>query len=190
MTEEEKKRLAERAMEEERRKEALREKEPKWRLYCILDEIFNKDFSNEQYLQRLIKDAFDNDCAGDDNDRWSYLLDNFQLKQQFDVFEEYDGLNTDDSHGIVLTINLPLLTRGHAIQCHLLNSKFLQIHVPTLYHLALALPFEVEQDSIKCHFDCKIRRLFVHAVRTKQVEEPETVEPEVEVFEADRSEPA
>jgi len=44
-------------------------------------------------LGKLVKDAFDNDCTGDDNDRWSYLLDNFQLKQQFEVFEEYDGMN-------------------------------------------------------------------------------------------------
>ena len=41
MTEEEKQQLAERAMEEERRKEALREKEPKWKLFCILDDRFN-----------------------------------------------------------------------------------------------------------------------------------------------------
>ena len=176
-------------MEEERRKEALREKEPKWKLFCILDERFNADFGDEKYLQRLVKDAFDNDCAGDDKDRWSHLLDNFELKQQFDVFEQYDGLNEEDASGLVLTVTLPLLSRGHAIQCHLLSNKFLQIHVPTLYHLALALPFEVTEDSLKCHFDCKIRRLFIHAVRVKKEAEssPETnPDDDVEVFEADR----
>lgn len=108
------------------------------------------------------------------------------------MFEEYDGLNNDDASGVVLTVTLPLLARGHAIQCHLLKSKFLQIHVPTLYHLALALPFSVEEDSVKCHFDCKIRRLFVHAVRAKEPEEQSAsvTEPEVEVFEEGRSQPA
>lgn len=81
MTAEERQRLAERAMEEERRKEALREKEPKWKLFCVLDERFNKDFADESCLQRLVNDAFENDCAGDGNDRWSHLLDNFELKQ-------------------------------------------------------------------------------------------------------------
>jgi len=191
MTEEERQQLAERAMEEERRKAALREKEPKWQLYCVLHERFNKDFADDGYLQRLIKNAFDNDCAGDENDRWSHLLDNFELKQQYDVFEEYDGLNSDDASGLVLTVTLPLLARGHAIQCHVLKQKFLQIHVPTLYHLALAFPFAVDESSVKCHFDCKIRRLFVHATKAEQPEE-EVAETEaadpfgVDVFEEDQ----
>lgn len=73
MTEEEKNRLAQRALDEERRKEALREKEPKWKMYCILDNRFDKDFSNQSYIQNLVKDCFDNDCAGDENDRWNHL---------------------------------------------------------------------------------------------------------------------
>lgn len=191
MTEEERQRLAERAMEEERRKEALREKEPKWKLFCILDERFNKDFAEESYLQRLVKDAFENDCAGDDKDRWSHLLDNFDLKQQFDVFEEYDGLNSDDASGLMLTVTLPMLARGHSVQCHLLKQKFLQVHVPTLYHLALAFPFPVDETSMRCYFDCKIRRLFVHAVKAAAPAQPAPeAEPEVEVFEEDRGQAA
>ena len=178
-------------MEEERRKEALREKEPKWKLFCILHERFNQDFAKESYLQRLVKDAFDNDCAGDDNDRWSHLLDNFELKQQYDVFEEYDGLNSDEASGLVLTVTLPLLARGHAIQCHVLKQKFIQVHVPTLYHLALAFPFPIDESSIKCHFDCKIRRLFVHAVKSAEPVQPAPeAQPEVEVFEEERAQPA
>ncbi len=46
MTEEDKNRLAQRAIDEEHRKDALREKEPKWNLYFILDDRFDKDFSN------------------------------------------------------------------------------------------------------------------------------------------------
>lgn len=58
--------------------------------------------------------------------------------------------------------------------------------------MALAFPFPVEEDSIRCHFDCKIRRLFVHAVRAKEPEEQSAsvAEPEVEVFEESRSQPA
>jgi hypothetical protein len=50
MSEEERTRLEERAFEEEKRKEALREKEPKWSMYCIMHERLNKDFGNEEYL--------------------------------------------------------------------------------------------------------------------------------------------
>lgn len=80
MTEEEKKVLEQRALEEERRREALREKEPQWKLYCIMDKRLNKDFGNQEYLQKLIKDSFDTDCVGDDKDRWAQLLETFSLK--------------------------------------------------------------------------------------------------------------
>ena len=46
MTEEEKKQLQERFLEEERRKEAVREKEPKWKMFCIMDERLNAEFAN------------------------------------------------------------------------------------------------------------------------------------------------
>lgn len=63
----------------------------------------------------MIKDSFENDCAGDEADRWAHLAENFQMKQQFDVFEEFDGLNSADAEGIVMVVGFPLLTRGHAI---------------------------------------------------------------------------
>ena len=125
MSEEEKRKLEERAMEEERRREALREKEPKWSLYCIMDQRLCKNFSNQDYLQEIIKDAFENEAVGDDNDRWISLVENFALKEQLDVFEEYDGLNQNDAEGLLLVVSLPLLTRGHAIQCHVLENEYL-----------------------------------------------------------------
>ena len=124
MTPEEKKAMEEQAFEEEKRREAMREKEPKWKLYCILDERLNKDFASEDFVtNKIIKTAFDNECTGDDNDRWTYLQENFEMKQQFDVFEEYDGLNNVDSSGLMLVVHLPLLSRGHAIQCHFLSDE-------------------------------------------------------------------
>ena len=45
---------------EEKRKEALREKEPKWKLYCIMHERLNNDFGKEDYLSTIIKDEFEN----------------------------------------------------------------------------------------------------------------------------------
>jgi hypothetical protein len=73
MTEEERKRNEERAMEEERRREALREKEPEFSLYCIMDNRLNLDFSNEEYIQNIIKESFENDHVGDEQDRWNAL---------------------------------------------------------------------------------------------------------------------
>lgn len=116
MTEEERKAMEEKALAEEKRREALREKEPKWKLYCILDERLNKDFGNQEFIsEKIIKNAYENDCTGDENDRWSHLQENFEMKQQFDVFEEYDGLNQVDSHGLMLVVHMPLMSRGHAI---------------------------------------------------------------------------
>lgn len=120
--------MEEQAFEEEKRREALREKEPKWKLYCILDERLNENFSSEDFVvNKIIKSAYDNDCTGDDNDRWTFLSENFEMKQQFEVFEEYDGLNQADSHGIMLVVHLPMLNRGHSIQCHFLRDEHIQI---------------------------------------------------------------
>jgi hypothetical protein len=37
-------------MEEERKREAVREREPDFKLYCILDERLNQNFSSQEYL--------------------------------------------------------------------------------------------------------------------------------------------
>jgi hypothetical protein len=47
------------------------------------------------------------------------------MKQQLDVFEEYDGMNDQDAEGLLLVVSFPLLTRGHAIQTHLLSGQYL-----------------------------------------------------------------
>lgn len=60
MTEEERKAMEQRAFEEERRKEAMREKEPAWSLFCVLDERLNKEFANQAYLEQLVKEEFEN----------------------------------------------------------------------------------------------------------------------------------
>jgi hypothetical protein len=80
-----------------------------------MDKRLEADFGKQDYLQNLIKDSFETDCVGDDKDRWAQLLESFNLKQQYDVFEEYDGLNAEDAEGLLLVVTLPLLSRGHAI---------------------------------------------------------------------------
>jgi hypothetical protein len=37
-----------------------------------------------------------------------------------------------------------------------------------MYNLMLGLPFGVDAENISCYFDCKIRRLFVHARRLSE----------------------
>jgi hypothetical protein len=39
----------------------------------IIHPRFNTMFADLAYLKNLIKDSFENDCVGDDNDRWAYL---------------------------------------------------------------------------------------------------------------------
>ena len=80
MTPEERKAMEQRALDEERRKEAIREKEPAWNLYCVLDERLNKEFGTEGYLSKIVSDSYENDAAGDDKDRWASLQENFALK--------------------------------------------------------------------------------------------------------------
>ena len=81
MTDEERKELERKAFEEEQRKEALREKEPSWKMYSVMNSRLNNDFSSQEYISNLIKDAFDNDCTGDETDRWAFLQENFAMKQ-------------------------------------------------------------------------------------------------------------
>ena len=58
--------------------------------------------------------------------------------------------------------------------------------MPNLYYLATSLPIKVNTSSLKIYYDCKIRRLFVHASKIAGdaiPEEPEEAEVE-EVEEA------
>ena len=43
------------------------------------------------------------------------MQENFTLKEQLDVLEEYEGTNHEEAFGLVLQVTLPLLSRGHAI---------------------------------------------------------------------------
>ena len=38
-----------------------------------MDDRLNKDFSNEEYIQSIIKQSFENDHVGDEQDRWNTL---------------------------------------------------------------------------------------------------------------------
>ena len=111
------------------------------------------------------------------------------MKEQYEVFEEYDGLNQEDASGLFIVVTLPMLARGHAIQCHVLSDEFIQVQVPNLYNLLLGLPLFVNTASVKTYFDCKIRRLFIHLEKREDAlaaplpEEEEAVEEEPEVFE-------
>ena len=134
-----------------------------------------------------MNEAFENDATGDDKDRWNHLMDNFTLKEQIDVFEEYDGANQEEAEGLVLMVTLPLLARGHAIQTHLLNKEFIQVTVPHMYHLVLALPVKVTGCS--AYYDCKIRKLFLHFSKQSDEEIAEVnEEDEDDIIEIDTSE--
>jgi len=136
----------------------------------------------------VIKREFEQQ-VGDENDRWTYLTEKFEMKEQYEVFEEYDGLNQEDASGLLFVVTLPMLARGHAIQCHVLSDQFVQVQVPNLYNLLLGLPFLVNTETVKTFFDCKIRRLFIHLEKreddTAPVPEDDDLEADadLEVFE-------
>ena len=47
----------------------------------------------------------------------------------------------------------------------MLESEHMMVQVPNIYNLLLGLPFKCDEIS-QIYFDCKIRRLFVHGVRS------------------------
>lgn len=58
--------------------------------------------------------------------------------------------------------------------------------MPNLYYLSTALPVRVDTSTLKVYFDCKIRRLFIHAC--KKEEEPAPVELPTPESEAEKAE--
>lgn len=93
------------------------------------------------------------------------------MKQTYEIFEEFDGLNHTDAHYVVLLVSLPMLVRGHSVILQALDDV-LTVRVPNLYKLQLCLPSAVEHDSVHSFFDCKIRKLIVVAPIAKpKVEE-------------------
>lgn len=80
MTEEEKKRLEERHLEEQKRKLELMEKVPDWKLFCDL--VGNEELSTGQYWKNTIQkaiDIVDDEGVGDNQDRLNLLIENYQL---------------------------------------------------------------------------------------------------------------
>jgi len=157
--------------------EARMEKPPKWQLYCDLKgeaQYLQKEYWTN-YLDKMVEEK----GAGDEADRWNTLLENFTMEQQYEVFEEYDGLNAGLAKHLILVVALPLLVRGHSIQVQLVDD-IMCLRVPNLYKLQLGLPANVDRLRTHSFFDTKIRRLIIVC----PIEEPMIAELEDdEVFE-------
>ena len=170
LTPEERAELERKAFEEEKMKEALAEKKPEWQLYYDLEG--DENLLTQQYWTKVIDDQFEL-IAGDENDRWNSLRNKFSLKQEYEIFEEFDGLNHEDAEFLVLVVSLPMLVRGHAVMLQVLDDV-LTLRVPNLYKLQLSLPSPIEHNSAQSFFDCKIRKLIIVApVAKPKVEEIE-----------------
>lgn len=74
MSEEQKADMERKGLEEQKLKESMAEKTPKWQLFCALTET---EFT-QQFLLAQIEKAFDG-SAGDESDRWDALRDSFTL---------------------------------------------------------------------------------------------------------------
>ena len=168
MTPEERAELERKGLEEHRMKAALEEKKPAWQLYYDLEG--DESITTPEYWTKVIEDQFEL-IAGDENDRWSALRNKFRLNQDYEIFEEFDGLNHADAHFLVLVVDLPMLVRGNAVMLSALDDV-LTIRVPNLYKLQLSLPSAIEHNSAYSFFDCKIRKLILVApVAKPRVEE-------------------
>ena len=115
----------------------------------------------QEYWTKVIEDQFEL-IAGDESDRWNSLREKFTLKQEYEIFEEFDGLNHENAHFLVLVVSLPMLVRGHAVMLQVLDDV-LTLRVPNLYKLQLSLPSPIEHKSTYSFFDCKIRKLIIVA---------------------------
>lgn len=185
MTEDERRELEERALNEQRLRESMAEKEPVWQLFVDLEG--RKEYESGEYWRTKLEEEAEM-YAGDEADRWASLSETFSLNTDGGKFEEYDGLNHDGAKNLVLLVHLPMLMRGHAIQTQI-KDEFLKLRVPNLYKLELGLPVDAEEEDATSFFDCKIRRL----ICTIPVKQPkicevfdEAPEAEVEVFESAR----
>jgi len=81
----------------------------------------------------VVEDQFEQ-SAGDETDRWNALRENFRLKQTYEIFEVFDGLNHADAHFVILLVSLPMLVRGHSVMIQALDDV-LTVRVPNLYKL-------------------------------------------------------
>ena len=173
MTEEEKKKLEARGLEQQKMIEEVVEKTPDWEIYCVVgkpqgkDDTYYDEIYSPAHWHELIKtliEKSDEIGVGDSKDRLNTLAETFSLPTEESIFEEFDGLNHEDAQHLVLLVNLPVIMRGHSIQLKY-SRELLSIRVPTLYNLALGFPTDVEdkeddlKPSVAAYFDCKLRKL-------------------------------
>ena len=105
------------------------------------------------------------------------MRESFTLKQELDVFEEFDGMNHEGAKHMVMVVQLPLMVRGNSVHIRAFDD-ILSLRVPNLYKLQLSLPVAIEHEDCLSFFDCKLRRMIIVA----PVQEPK-IQEVVEVFE-------
>lgn len=114
MSAEKKKEMGEHLLAEQKAREAAAEKEPKWNFFCDLYGR-KQEFSDGDYWKLYLENAAENVGAGDEEDRWNTLKDNFTLQETEGGLEEFDGVNHDEAKNFILVVHLPMLMRGHAV---------------------------------------------------------------------------
>ena len=98
--------------------------------------------------------------VGDAKDRLDTLAKGFRLPVEEGIVEEFDGANHEEAEKLIFVVALPVIMRGHAIQLKT-SSELLSLRVPNLYNLQLGLPSQIDPNSTKAFFDCKLRKLFI-----------------------------
>ena len=98
--------------------------------------------------------------VGDAKDRLDTLAKAFRLPVEDGIVEEFDGANHEEAQKLIFVVALPVIMRGHAIQLKT-SSELLSLRVPNLYNLQLGLPSQIDPNSTKAFFDCKLRKLFI-----------------------------
>lgn len=96
----------------------------------------------ETYWNQVVKAHFDSQ-AGDEEDRWRTLREDFKMTTEEEFFEEYNGLNHHEARSLVLIVTLPMIVRTHSVAVRVMKD-IISIRVPTLYKLDLGLPLDVE----------------------------------------------
>ena len=120
-------------LEEEKIKEALKEKKPVWQLYYGLEDDDKASVMTKEYWTQLIDGEFEK-RVGDEDERWNSMRQDFKLEQSLNKFEEFDGLNHFDAKYMVLMVALPLLVRGTGVAIQVLDDIF-TLRVQNLYRL-------------------------------------------------------
>lgn len=77
ISQEERERMEQKGLDEQRAREALQEKEPAWSIYCYMGD---DDLSRQQIWSDMIQRQFDA-AAGDETDRWTMMQEQFKIEQ-------------------------------------------------------------------------------------------------------------